>query len=151
MRRRVIAFFITLVLGVYAASFLKSSKVPAPRVPCDGAKEESYVNHTQPFTYNLLKADTSRNYTKAEASALIGKRVRNLTPSSAKCMKDEGSNSCLNLYVGETGKIVDMLPGLDDTYLLEIQWDKGYDYGPDRYPARLISRADKGFSFALIK
>ncbi len=126
---RIIAFTMTLFLGVYVASFFKT----ATQTPCNAVSSFSH-RIASPF-----KFDTSQNYSLAEAKALIGKQVRNLSAGNAKCPKDAGN--CLNLFRGEMGIVVSILPSLENTYLIEIQWEETpEDYSP-RYSGRIIKSA----------
>ena len=139
---RLIAFTMTLLLGVYAASFFKSAPAAAP---CNDVNINSYGfgggSRQEIKTFPTIKFDTSQNYSLAEAKALIGKQVRNLSAGNAKCPKDAGN--CLNLFRGEMGSVVSILPSLENTYLIEIQWEETLeDYSP-RYSGR-ITRSDNG-------
>jgi hypothetical protein len=147
---RIIAFCVTLFIGIYVA-FIFNSFFGQTQATCHDSSfaGRNYEGKLKTFPVEQQKIDTSRNYTKEEALALVGKRVRNLTHLSAKCPKESGN--CLNLFVGETGEVVDILPSLNQTYLLEIQWDKEFKGDVQPYPARFVSRADKDFSFEIIK
>jgi hypothetical protein len=149
---RIIAFFVTLLLGIFIASFFKPS-FEQTQSKCNQssmAKRGDYKNEPKYFSFNPQKVDTSRNYTKAEAVELVGKRVRNLTAGSAKCPK-ESSGDCLSLYAGEKGKVTSILPGLNETYLIEIQWDEKFADSSRRDSAGLVTRADKKFIFEIIE
>lgn len=135
---RLIAFTITLFLGVYVTSFFYTA--PAA-VPCNDMNIYSNgfgIGSSKGIQTAPIKFDTSQNYSLAEANALIGKQVRNLR-GSAKCPKEAGD--CLSLYRGEMGKVVSILPSVEDTYLIEIQWEEAPgDYAP-RYSGRIIKGA----------
>lgn len=141
---RIIAFTITLFLGVYVASFFKS--IPAA-APCNDVS--SYTHRAVAVSSGGIKSisikfDTSQNYSLAEAKALIGKQVRNLSIDNAKCPKDAGN--CLNLYKGEMGQVVSILPSIENTYLIEIQWEETPKDYSSRYSGRLITRAGEEVS-----
>lgn len=130
----------TLFLGVYGASFLKSVQT---QTPCNDANYYSHGfgggSRQEIKTFSISKFDTSQNYSLDEANALIGKQVRNLSAGNAKCPKDAGN--CLNLFRGEMGIVVSILPSLENTYLIEIQWEETpEDYSP-RYSGRIIKSA----------
>lgn len=128
----------TLFLGVYVASFFKSAQT---QTPCNNVSVYSHGfgggSHQEIKTFSVNKFDTSKNYSLAEAQALIGKQVRNLSSGNAKCPKDAGD--CLSLYLGEMGKVVSVLPSVENTYLIEIQWEESArDYAP-RFSGRVIN------------
>ncbi len=131
---RLIAFMMTLFLGVYAASFLYTA-------PCNDtagywSRPIAASNAITLPVGSIIKFDTSQNYSLAEAQALVGKRVRNLR-GSAKCPKEAGD--CLSLRLGEMGEVVSVLPSIENTYLIEIQWEESpQDYAP-RYSGRVIN------------
>lgn len=141
---RIIAFTITLFLGVYVASFFYTA--PAA-VPCNDMNiySNGFGGARQEIKTSPIKFDTSQNYSLDEANALIGKQIRNLSAGNAKCPKDAGN--CLNLFTGEMGRVVSVLPSVEDTYLIEIQWEESpKDYAP-RYSGRIIKSAGGEASF----
>jgi len=140
MKMRLIAFTMTLLLGVYAASFFYTVPAAAPCNNMNSYTHRAAVVSGEGIISSPIKFDTSQNYSLAEAEALIGKQVRNLR-GSAKCPKESGD--CLSLHRGEMGKVVSILPSVEDTYLVEIQWEElPEDYKP-RYSGR-ITRSDNG-------
>jgi hypothetical protein len=142
---RIIAFALTLFLGIYTASFFKSSET----IPCQNSynSETNFSKITgKSFTSSPKgwhNVDTSQNYTFKEASALIGKQVRNRSANNAKCPT---FGNCLELYPGETGKIVNLLPSVNDSYLVEIKWHSGWDNSKDSF----VTRAGKEVSFEIV-
>lgn len=144
---RIIAFLLTLFLGVYAASFFKSSEA----TPChnffNSESSFSKISGKSP-TYSPKawhNIDTSRNYTFEEAAALIGKEVRNRSSSNAKCPKAYGN--CLELFTDETGEVVNILPSINDSYLIEIKWDSKYIESKDSF----VTYAGRELSFEIIE
>lgn len=139
----------TLFLGVYVASFFKSVPVATP---CNDVSINSHGfggGLRQEIKTFSIKFDTSQNYSLAEAKALIGKQVRNLSFDNAKCPKDAGN--CLNLSKGEMGEVVGILPSIENTYLIEIQWEetsKDYSY---LYSGGFVTRAGKEVSFEIVE
>jgi len=144
-KMRIIAFTMTLFLGVYVASFFYTAP---SSVPCNNLTVYSNgfgVASGAGIKAAPIKFDTSQNYSLNEANALIGKPVRNLSGGNAKCPKDAGN--CLNLFMGEMGKVVSILPSLENTYLIEIQWEESpEDYKP-RYSGRMTTSANGEVSF----
>lgn len=141
MKMRLIAFTMTLLLGVYAASFFYTVPAAAPCNNVNSYTHRAAVISCQGIKAIQIKFDTSQNYSLSEAEALIGKQVR----GSAKCPKEAGD--CLSLYRGEMGKVVSILPSVEDTYLVEIQWEElPEDYKP-RYSGRITTSADGEVSF----
>lgn len=141
---RIIAFTMTLFLGVYVASFFKSVPVATP---CNDVSINSHGfggGSSKVIKTFSIKFDTSQNYSLAEAKALIGKQVRNLSIDNAKCPKDAGN--CLNLDKGEMGQVVSILPSIENTYLIEIQWEETPKDYSSRYSGRLITRAGEEVS-----
>ena len=144
---RIIAFVLALFLGVYAASFFKSSGV----TPCNHSSnlEKSFSkNSGKSISYSskgVHNIDTSRNYTFEEAIALIGKQVQNRSSNNAKCPKSYGN--CLELFTGERGEVVDILPSINDSYMIEIQWDSKYSEPRDSF----VTYAGKELSFEVVK
>jgi len=140
----------TLFLGVYVASFFKS--VPAA-TPCNDVSSYSHGYGSGSGkvikTFPLTKFDTSQNYSLAEAKALIGKQVRNLSVDNAKCPKDAGN--CLNLDKGEMGQVISILPSIENTYLIEIQWEETLENYSPQYSGRFVTRAGKEVSFEIVK
>jgi len=143
---RIIAFTMTLFLGVYVASFFKSVSTVTP---CNNANYYSHGSgggsRQEIKTFPIIKFDTSQNYSLAEANALIGTQVRNLSSGNAKCPKDAGN--CLNLFKGEMGRVVSILPSLENTYLIEIQWEETPEDHSPRYSGRFVTRAGEEASF----
>lgn len=137
---RLIVFAVTLFTGVYVSSFFTAV------TPCGNSDSYRYdvkTIYSKPFKY--APVDTSNNYTKEEAVALIGTEVRNLSHLNAKCPKESGD--CLNLSYGETGRIVGLIPSLNNTYMLEIQWNQKQDAQNGGY----VSYVGKELSFQIIK
>lgn len=146
---RIIVFLLTLFLGIYAGSFFKTFNANN-QTPC--ANSYNFENNFSKFsgkssTYSSRgwhNVDTSRNYTFEEAIALVGKQVRNRSSLNAKCPT---FGNCLELYPGETGKIVSVLPSINDTYLIEIKWDSRANEFDDSF----VTRAGKEVSFEIVK
>jgi hypothetical protein len=148
---RIIAFFVTLLIGISVGSFFKSS-YKHTHTKCNlSYLTESRSDKSEPksFSFTPRNFDASKNYTKEEAVELVGKRIRNLEGGSAKCPKESGN--CLNLYIGETGEVVNILPSLNDTYLIEIRWDENSESDLYSHSGRSVTRADKSFSFEIIE
>lgn len=146
---RIITFTIALFLGVYTTSFFKSADSEV--LPGSDNLHQHSVNNTlyssNKVWFTAKNFDLNRNYTEAEAKALIGKKVRNLTPLNAKCPKDAGN--CLNLNIGEIGEVVGILPSLSNTFLIEIQWNE--DIKNNRQPSGIyVTRAGKEVSFKIL-
>lgn len=144
---RIIVFIITLLLGVYTASFINST---GSMSPCkDSTQQGANVTSGEPKItwFGAGNFDSSRNYTESEAKALIGKEVRNLTHLNAKCPKDAGN--CLNLYKGEIGEVVGILPSVANTFLIEIQWNERLGDG-FQHSGRFVTRAGKEVSFEIL-
>lgn len=146
---RIIAFLLTLFLGVYVASFFKSFEA-ANQTPCANSYNSGNVISKVSIspansTYNGREIDTSRNYTLEEANALVGKQVRNRSSLNAKCPK--GFGNCLELFTGETGKVVNILPSVNDSYLIEIKWDSKWNNSEDTF----VTYAGKEVSFEIVK
>jgi hypothetical protein len=143
---RIITFLLALFLGVYTASFFKSSEA----APCQNSfNSESSLSKVsgKSSTYSLKglhNIDTSRNYTFEEAVALVGKEVRNQSSSNAKCPKAYGN--CLELFAGETGEVIDILPSVNDSYLIEIKWNSKYTEPKDSF----VTYAGKELSFEVV-
>ena len=137
---RIIAFLLSLFLGVYAGSFFKTSET----VPCANS-----VNNVLSVPATLTKnfsrtVDTSRNYSFREAENLIGKQVLNRSGNNAKCPKTYGN--CLELFIGETGKVVNILPSVNDSYLIEIKWNSKWNEPEDSF----VTYAGKELSFEIV-
>ena len=143
---RIIVFAITLFLGFYSTSFFNSTG-SAPCKDSESLQRDFGAGQPKIFSHNVGRFDTSRNYTEAEARALIGKKVRNLTHLNAKCPKDAGN--CLNLYKGEVGEVVGILPSIADTFLIEIQWNDRLEDG-SQHSGRFVTRAGKEVSFEIL-
>ena len=146
---RIIIFIVTLLLGVYFTSFFKSAELSTACNDSNFYKSErrSFSRQQKIVSYGAENFDASRNYTEIEAKALIGKKVRNLTHLNAKCPKDAGN--CLNLYKGELGEIVGILPSLGNTFLIEIQWNERLEDGL-QHSGRFVTRAGKEVSFEIL-
>lgn len=146
---RIIVFIIALLSGVYTASLFNpvDSTSPCSDSNFHGQSVTGISGQPRVISYKTVNFDASRNYTEAEARALIGKQVRNLTPLNAKCPKDAGN--CLNLYVGEVGEIVGILPSLSNTFLIEIQWNERLEDG-FQHSGRFVTRAGKEVSFEIL-
>lgn len=143
---RIIVFIIALLLGIFTTSFFKSADLASS---CNDSNfHRHYVNGIsgQPKA-SRGNFDLYRNYTEAEARALIGKKVRNLTPLNAKCPKDAGN--CLNLSIGELGEIVGILPSIGNTFLIEIQWNERIEDGFE-HSGRFVTRAGKEVYFEIL-
>jgi hypothetical protein len=141
---RIIAFLLTLFMGVYVASFFKTSET----APCKNSENNS-LNVSGKFSILSSKGwdniDTSRNYSLQEAENLIGKQVRNRSDNNAKCPKTYGN--CLELFKGETGKIVNILPSENESFLIEIKWDSKWNYPEDSF----VTYAGKELSFEIVE
>lgn len=139
---RIIAFLLTLFMGVYAASFFKTSVTP-----CKDS-EDNCLNVSGKFSTFSPKGwhniDISRNYSLHEAENLIGKQVRNRSGNNAKCPKTYGN--CLELFKGETGKVVNILPSVNESFLIEIKWDSKWNYPEDTF----VTYAGKELSFEIV-
>jgi len=144
---RIIAFTLTLFLGVYIVSFFKSSEAAPCRnsynSECDFSKVSDNPSSYSPKGWHNV--DTSRNYTFEEANALIGKQVRNRSGSNAKCPKTYGN--CLELFTGEIGEVVNILPSVNDSYLIEIEWDSKWNNLQDSF----VTYAGKELSFEVLR
>lgn len=138
---RIIAFTTALFFGVFSATLFKPADTATP---CNNfnVHVQSKIN-----SYSTENFDLSRNYTEAEAIALIGKKVRNVTALNAKCPKDAGN--CLNLNIGEFGEVVGILPSLRNTFLIEIQWNDRLDDGY-QHSGKFVTRAGKEVSFEIL-
>ena len=151
---RIIVFAITLFLGIYTSSFFKPSATP---IPCDSSNvyergnTSVAVNVVKSVPYYNSNIDASNNYTKDEALALIGKQVRNLSHNNSKCPKESGN--CLELFDGESGTIVGMLPSMNNTFMLEILWNQNGDnnLNRDKLTASYVSYVGKELSIKVIK
>ena len=149
---RIFIFSLTLFLGVCSASFFKLSSLLAP---CENSASHmrGFGNgsgstiSTNPF--NNGNFETSRNYSKEEAIALVGKQIRNLSPLNARCPKESGN--CLNLHLGELGEVTGILPSIQNTYLIEIQWNEGMEDNFQEHSGRFVTRAGKEISFEILK
>ncbi len=139
---RILVFIATLILGVGIASIFKPSA--ATPIPCS---ERS--NNYRSASFSREQIDfKSRNFSQQEASELVGKRVRNLSGLSAKCPKDFGD--CLSLNVGEEGEVVGVLPSIDDTYLIEIQWDNLASDDRIEHSGSFVTRVGREASFQIV-
>ncbi|HEX8288132.1 MAG TPA: hypothetical protein VF556_09055 [Pyrinomonadaceae bacterium] len=144
---RIIVFLLTLFLGIYVGSFFKSLNTNNP-APC--ANSYNFENNFSKISGKSItfsprhNIDTSRNYTFEEAIALVGKQVRNRSSLNAKCPT---FGNCLELFPGETGKIISVLPSVNDSYLIEIKWDSRDSEPEDSF----VTRAGKEVSFEIIK
>ncbi|MGI8884110.1 MAG: hypothetical protein ACR2IA_07690 [Pyrinomonadaceae bacterium] len=141
---RKIAFLVTLFLGVYVVSFFKTSET----TPCLNFGN-NFSNVSGAPSISLPKGlsssiDTSRNYSFQEAEKLIGKQVRNRSNSNAKCPKTYGN--CLELFTGENGKVVNILPSVNDSYLIEIKWNSKWNEPDDSF----VTYAGKELSFEIV-
>jgi hypothetical protein len=96
-------------------------------------------------SYYNSNFDASKNYTKDEAVELIGKQVRNLSRHSSKCPKESGN--CQELFDGESGKIIGMVPSMNNTFVLEILWTSTRDTSEQSF----VSYVGKELSFEVIK
>lgn len=139
---RIFVFFATLILGVGIASIFKPSA--ATPVPCSD-RSSNYRG----VSFSREQIDfRSRNFSKQEASELVGKRVRNLSNLSAKCPKDFGD--CLSINVGEKGEVVSVLPSIEDTYLIEIKWDNLPSDNRIEHSGNFVTRVGREASFEII-
>ncbi len=139
---RIIAFLLTLFMGVYVASFFKTSVTPCKDSENNLSKISGNFSTFSPKGWHNI--DTSRNYSSHEAENLIGKQVRNRSGNNAKCPKTFGN--CLELFKGETGKVVNILPSVNESFLIEIKWDSRWNNPEDSF----VTYAGKELSFEIV-
>ncbi len=145
---RIIVFAVTLFLGIYTVSFFKPAATP---MPCNSS--DTYERDFRNVDTRTIKSvpsynatfDASKNYTKGEAAELIGKQVRNLSHNNNKCPKESGN--CLELFHSESGKVVGIIPSMNDTFMLEILWKSNQENSNISY----VSYVGKELSFEIVK
>ncbi len=145
---RIIAFGLTLFLGITIASFFAPCSLFIQNNYKEPAAKRGFITHTMSST-KMSDFDVSRNYTESEARNLIGKRVRNLNFSNTKCPTESGN--CLEVGTGELGSVVGILPSVADTYLIQIKWDETHDDQHYSHSGAFVTRAGKEVSFEIIK
>lgn len=143
---RIIVFLVTLFLGISLGSIFKPLSAES-KSPCnDSASAQNDVSGAPRYAKFIPewwpKINMSRNYSHDEARNLIGRKVRNITPTSAKCPKYTGD--CLELSAGERGEVVNILPSAGENYLIEIEWETPVS---DKF----VTYAGKEVSFEIIK
>ena len=118
MRKKLLIFF---GIFVFCVSMLLIFKVPQRFFatnrqsetvsPCKYQKEQEEVFSTKHY------------FSKEDATQLFGKQVRNLKCGKIKC--PVRSNDCMNVEIGELGKVVSLKPrqGFSD-YTIIVEWDE---------------------------
>jgi hypothetical protein len=145
---RIIAFCLTLFLGITIASVFNPISIFTEKGCNDSSLEQGIVHRTVK-TRKMSEFDLSGNYTEKEARNLIGKRVRNLNSSNTKCPTESGN--CLEINVGDLGYVAGMLPSEANTYLIQIEWDELSQDAFHQYEGKFVTRAGKEVSFEIIK
>lgn len=113
--------YFLIALGTFILGFLISMLFNLPqRFFAENKKSEvkkrcEYEKDSEVFSKRFY-------FSREEANALLGKKIRNLKCGKIKCPLR--SNNCSNVEIGETGRISSLKPrnGFSD-YTVIIEWD----------------------------